>query len=359
MALIPNPLSNTTDALKSLAKPITSKVITDSSGNRTEVGGSAIEDTAVSAGSSIDAVKADYDDACQRMLDMFMAMLNAAVSRMEQLLDFMEGAKKQIDDSYEDFGDFPKLPEFDLPGLDLPGIDINDLKCPLTECMGLPSFPSIDTDQLLAGAKQVADGLLDPDAFAGQAKEFLGAMKEYGNSFAVALGSNAEIGLANAQKLLLNSPQGILNGLADGLTSVASGFINEAMASSVDGMIDCLIGKDPRIAQLPEVIRYRQLKERVSFNEGKPVLPLGKAEGMLKDFQGQANGIKDKLNKIAGDKTKDISDFSQGSIGDGLPDSLKGKIEDAMPQNLIDSIKFSDPIKNLADTPAKAFKSLL
>jgi hypothetical protein len=358
MALIPNPLTNTQNTLKSLAKPITSKVITDADGNRTEVGGTTIENVAVQGASSIDAIKADYDDACQRMLDMFMSMLNSAVSRMEGLLDFLNGAKKQLDNTYDSFGGFPSLPDFNFPSLDLPNIDINDLKCPLAECLKLPSFPSINIDQLLAGAKQVADGLLNPDAFAKQAKGFLTSMKEYGNAFSVALGSNVETALKNAQKLLQNTPQGILNGLADGLSAIASGFINEALTASVDGMIDCLIAKDPRIAQLPEVIRYRQLKERIKFKEGKPELALGKAKGILEDFQGKSQGIKDKLNKIASDKTKDVSDFSQGKIGDGLPESLSKKIEDAMPQSLIDSIKLSDKIPTIPNSPAKAFKSL-
>jgi hypothetical protein len=338
------------------------KTITDADGNRRVVDeiDQGIQDVAQNAASAINEIKKDYDEACQRMIDIFLNLLNRAIDGLEKLLDFLDDAKKQIDDSYEAFEEFPSLPEFDLPDINIPDIGTEDLNCPFTECIGLPGPTVWNADDLLAAAEGLGDALSFPEDFITNASEFLGAMKEYGNSFAVALGSNAEIALRNAEQLLQNTPQAILNAAVDGIKAIAAGFIDEAMAKATDEMVDCMVAKDPRIGQTPEVIRYRELRKRVKFEAGQPVIDLGKAESVLGEFQDKANGIKGKLNQIAQDKALDVKDLSGGRWGDGLPESLAGKIEDALPQSAIDSIAINKSSLPSIPSPPKiidAFKN--
>lgn len=334
--------------------------ITDKDGNKVSRTKEAVAVGIESVGFAIKDLQGLHDDACARMLEIFLNMLRRVINGIERLLDFLEGLKKEIDDTYEDFEDFPKLPDFDFPDGGLPDFDIIDLDCPFTKCLGLPPVPSIDTDAFFQLADQVRNGQGSFDDLVSKGKDYFSAMKQYGGSFSRALGANSEIALGNAKTFLENTPQGILNGLVDAGKAIAASFVNEGMVNAMDEIIRCLEAEDPRIAQTAEVIKYKELKQRVQFEKGVPKINKGKAESVINDFQSKIDGINNKLTDIVDMKANNINDISQGKLETTLPNKIKDKIDKFLPSDAMNEIKkgYVKPFESLTDVSSNPIDAI-
>jgi hypothetical protein len=246
------------------------------------------------ANTTVEEVSAKYGDACKKFTDFVMGLLLEAIKMLEAMMDMLDSFQKDIDDSYADTPDWPKLPSFpDLPSSTLPGIDTDELLCPIAQCMGFPPLPSFKftPGEVPTGAGELA-----------KYNDYMDAFNGMGAAYADVLGDTIKIGAGNALKVLKNLPQQGLNLLVEGATKALSQAADAFFLDRVDSMVDCLVGKDPEMAKAKEIVKYKELRKRYNTKAGqKPsldVFNLSEAPNtLIGDFQGALGGVEGKVNE--------------------------------------------------------------
>jgi len=275
-----------------------------------------------------------YTTACKKMAEAFLGLLLGLIEGLEKVMNLLDGLKKEIDDTYAKMQPFPDLPSVpSLPSVELPSISVEDLDCPIAECLGMPAMPNMSTIQYNAGPPvepqqsqyQLPDPPGGPDVPAYEAAvaawetqvedydelaaEYEASLGSYADQFKTSVGTNIESQGKNAAKILENAPQALLNGVVDAAQAAIAGFIIPAAAEAMDSMIACLVSKDPAMDTVEEIVRYRALRSRLDIAaDGKPVIPddeLGVAKDEILAFRSQKAEVDSKLSaardfKVAG-----------------------------------------------------------
>lgn len=280
------------------------------------------------ATTSVGAISAGYTAGCQAMVDIFLNLLNPSISAMQKVMELLDSITQEIDAEYEKFEPLPPLPELPpTPSLELPTINIEDVSCPLAECLGMPALPVMTSIERAAGppvepqqsdyqlpnnggdnvpayTAALAQWTTDTANYEANVGEFDQAIADYTSQLGTAIASNAEIGVKNALELLENSPQYLLNGLVDAAKASIAALVDNEALEALDDILDCIESKDPAFADAEEIVRYRALRSRIETDsDGKAKIPLSNAvDSAVGDFRAQKTGLDQVLNQAAGMK---------------------------------------------------------
>ena len=273
-----------------------------------------------------------YQGNCKRVIESFFTVLATVIKALIKVYQLLNSLQKEIDLELQKLPDFPSLPSGPgLPRFDIDTIDTDELKCPLAECLGLPSPPTIrfpvgiSMEEALAPVIVLVPDPENPGEFIEEEQEspyteeqymeWDEAGKEYLGRLQEASGASASAVLNNAKEILKNTPQGILNGIVDATKAVIGGFVSVVILDKVDGQLACMEGKDPRIGKVYEVLLYKKLRQHIAFDQNNsPIIKLqGTAQDVLGEIQGKLADIDDLQKKAEGF-------MSQASGAVDLPD---------------------------------------
>jgi hypothetical protein len=270
-----------------------------------------------------------YDDSCTKIVTMFFDVLHGVLEALVKVYRLLNDLQKEVDLELDKYPDWPHFPSFpDGPSIDIDTIDTDELKCPLAECLGLPSPPTFKFPVGMSMEEALAPRMVpdpedpegpyieEPSPYTEQDwKQWRGAFDEYTDRVGQTAGLAARTTLSNTIKIIKATPQGLVNGIVDAAKATIAGMVSSVVFDKIEAQLDCMSAKDPRINEVYEVLLFRKMKQQMAFDSANnPIIKLqGRAQGLLDEVQ-------DKLSVLEGKRNEAQGLLSKGSGALELPD---------------------------------------